>query len=161
MNKNVVTLRPAPKATHEGPENQHFSYVDTGFDERYEASVRALTRDVDPMKERNNKAADKLVYAFITVNKTTGVASEFGWASGRQDVHIIADLPTTAVEAHVVETRHNLIEKLKVKYYDRGFAHDEYEGGFREFAQNFERSTGRRVAPEIAALCSSKLFAAA
>lgn len=161
MKNNVVTLHEAPKTVYTGPRNPHFSYVETDFDPAYEASIRALTKDVDPTKERNNKSQDRLVYAFITVNRTTGVASEFGWASGRQDVHIIADLPISAVDASVVEKRRDLIETLKRKYHDRGFAHNQYEGGFREFAQNFERSTGRRVAPEVAALCSRKLVATA
>lgn len=147
--------------------NKHFSYVDTGFDEAYEKKIRYLTRSFDPAKEAEMGVQDRLVYAFITVNATTGQASEFGWASGRVDSHILVDYPLECVSAEVVQERAALIEKLKEKYHDRGFAHggsadlDCFVGGFADFARNYQQATGREVAPEIAALCSCKLEQAA
>lgn len=152
--KKVVTFpnsKPAP--------NQHFSYVDTGFDEVFEQNVRMLTRDCNPNAPGERLPQDKLEYAFITVNATTGYACEYGWASGRKDVRIIVDLPYDCVASDVIEERAALIKKLEVKYYDRGFKHggsndeNRYNGGFEEFAQNYQLHTGRECAQEIAALC--------
>lgn len=137
-------------------ENPHFSYVEADFSAGYEDAVRQLTKDSDAVKEAKNLAADRLIYAFITVNRTTGVSSEFGWASGRRDVHIIVDLPYENCASQVIEDRAKLIAKLQEKYYDRGFTHREYDGGFEKFAQNFERATGRFCPPKITVLCEGE-----
>jgi hypothetical protein len=135
------------------PENKYFRYVETEFNREYEMGMRTLTRDVDPEKEAQNLPADRLIYVFMTVGKTTGYALEAGWASGRRDVHACLDLAYVDVSASVVRDRAALINNLKEKYHDNGFECEEYEGGFREFAQNFERATGRSCPHAIVALC--------
>lgn len=130
---NFPAIRTVPESEKQNP---FFSYVDTAFDEK---RARLLTWSHEPDK----KPQDQLVYAFLTVGRTTGYAIEFGWASGRQDVFIEVDLPAECVTAEKVAERAELIEQLKEKYHGKGFAHHEYDGGFDEFPQNFERVTGK------------------
>jgi hypothetical protein len=165
MNDKVIELRPGFKGRPEA--NKNFSYVETSFTPEYEKVVRTLTRAADPEKEKTMGVQDRLIYAFITVNPTTGVASEFAWASGRKDTHIMVDLPYDAVTSEVLEDRAAVINKLMEKYHDRGFQHgssgdaDCYDGGAEKFAQNFERATGRKCAHEVVALFGREQLATA
>lgn len=155
---NFPKVREVPAGEQENP---HFSYVETQFDTEYEKRIRYLTRTGDPEKDAEMPPQDRLVYAFVTVNRTTGMASEFCWASGRKDVHVLVDYPRECVSAEVVRERAELIEKLKEAYHGKGFAHHEYDGGFAEFARNYQQATGSPCAPEVAALCGSELAQAA
>lgn len=158
-----------PKPALDAPA-KHFSYVKLNFEPGYEASARQLTAG-----RLGDKPQDKLIYAFITMNPVTGCAVEFGWASGRKDPWCVLDLAPEALvfqygleEANkkIIE-RKAFIETLKEQYYEQGFEHggsadeDRYDGGFPEFAQNFERATGRRLAPAVAALLRGELRATA
>jgi hypothetical protein len=56
---------------------------------------------------------DRLIEAEITMGKTTGVACEFRWASGRKDVWCVIDLPKECVAAKVARERRRYIKELK------------------------------------------------
>lgn len=138
---------------------RYFSYVEHAFNAVFEQKMRLLGLDPNPQKEAQNLPQDELLYIFNTVGSTTGQALEIGWKSGRRDVHIIVDLPAEMVTAEKIAQRASEIAQLKEVYHDKGFEHggsadpDRYEGGFGEFAQNFERATGHRATEAISALC--------
>lgn len=164
MNK-VLTF---PNAVSVASAGRHFSYVKLHWEPGYENYVRQMCAG-------EGLPQDKLIYAFITINSVTGMACEFGWESGRKDVHAVIDLPLEQVifenglqkANEMLAERNSLIETLKEQYHEQGFEHggsqdgDCYEGGFAEFARNFERATGRVVAPAGAALLRGELRATA
>jgi hypothetical protein len=97
-----------------------YTYTRSAFDCEYEEYVRNLTHPngrgnaaYDPCAERKMLPQDRLLEAEITMGKTTGVAIEFRWASGRKDVWCVLDLPVESVGPEVIENRTRYIEQLK------------------------------------------------
>lgn len=99
-----------------------YTFTRRDFDPGYEESVRCLTNPngrgnaaYDPEAERAMPPQDCLLEAEITLGKTTGVAVEFRWASGRKDVWCVLDLPEECVTPEIVCARRKYIEQLRVR----------------------------------------------
>lgn len=87
------------------------------FTADYEEYVRRITNPngrgnaaFDPEADRKMPPQDVLVGRRITLNGICGIAQEFLWKSGRQDVHIHLDLPK---ESFSPEARRKWREQMK------------------------------------------------
>lgn len=102
---------------------KRYSYKKTAFDPGYEDYVRILTNPNGRgnaayciKSEREMLPQDKLLYADITMGLTTGVAVEFGWASGRKDTWAVLDKAIKDAPRKVRNERIALIAKLKKEH---------------------------------------------
>lgn len=87
------------------------------FTADYEEYVRRITNPngrgnaaFDPESDRKMPPQDVLIGRRITLNGICGIAQEFLWKSGRQDVHIHLDLPK---ESFSPEARRKWREQMK------------------------------------------------
>lgn len=87
------------------------------FTADYEEYVRRITNPngrgnaaFDPEADRKMPPQDVLIGRRITLNGICGIAQEFLWKSGRQDVHIHLDLPK---ESFSPEARRKWREQMK------------------------------------------------
>lgn len=97
-----------------------YTYTRRSFDPGYEESVRRVTNPngrgnaaYDQDAERAMLPQDRLLEAEVTLGRTTGIACEFRWASGRKDAWIVVDLPEECVDADTVARRNEHIEQLR------------------------------------------------
>ncbi len=97
-----------------------YTYTRRAFDPGYEDAVRRVTNPngrhnsaYDPDAERRMLAQDRLLEAEVTLGRTTGVACEFRWASGRRDVWAVLDLPEECVDDDTAAARARHIEQLR------------------------------------------------
>lgn len=94
------------------------TYANFGpFTADYQEYVRRITNPngrgnaaFDPEEERKMPPQDELVGRRITLNGICGIAQEFLWKSGRQDVHIHLDMPK---ESFSPEARRKWRDQMK------------------------------------------------
>ncbi len=100
-----------------------YTYIRKSYTPDEEELIRCLTNP----NGRHNSAyqpdrmlpQDRLLEAEITMGKTTGIACEFRWASGRKDVWCVIDLPEEQVAPEVIERRRAYVEQLKERNYEQ------------------------------------------
>ncbi len=100
-----------------------YTYTRRKFDAAYEEMIRGLTHpngrgnaSLNPEEDAKMLLQDKLLEAEITIGRTTGIAAEFRWKSGRKDVYVVVDLPEEQVAPHVIAQREAFIQKMKGEY---------------------------------------------
>lgn len=100
-----------------------YTYTKTVFGAGYEEMVRDITHpngrgntSISPEEDAKMLPQDRLLEAEITLGRTTGIATEFRWKSGRKDVYVVVDLPEEMVDPRLVAEREAFILKMKGEY---------------------------------------------